>query len=141
VLIESGKPAIVVPAVGSFGTLGERVLIAWKPGRESARALAAAMPILQRAASVHYVVDGRCEWAAAELGGCLRAHGVKAPLKRHAALDAAAPGESLLSLAADCDADLLVMGCYGHSRAREWAMGGATRTVLASMTLPVLMAH
>jgi nucleotide-binding universal stress UspA family protein len=50
-------------------------------------------------------------------------------------------GDALLSLAADTSADLLVMGCYGHTRAREWVLGGATRTVLKSMTLPVLMAH
>ena len=50
-------------------------------------------------------------------------------------------GELLLSLAADLQADLLVMGCYGHGRAREWLLGGVTRSVLQSMTLPVLMAH
>jgi nucleotide-binding universal stress UspA family protein len=50
-------------------------------------------------------------------------------------------GEDLLSLAADCGADMIVMGCYGHSRARELVLGGATRTVLDSMTVPVLMAH
>jgi nucleotide-binding universal stress UspA family protein len=50
-------------------------------------------------------------------------------------------GDALLSLATDVDADLLVMGCYGHSRARELVLGGASRTVLQTMTLPVLMAH
>ena len=50
-------------------------------------------------------------------------------------------GELLLSRCADLSADLLVMGCYGHSRAREWVLGGTSRTVLHSMTLPVLMAH
>ena len=50
-------------------------------------------------------------------------------------------GDLLLSRAFDLDADLLVMGCYGHSRAREWVLGGTSRTVLQSMTLPVLMAH
>ena len=50
-------------------------------------------------------------------------------------------GENLLSQASDLGADLLVMGCYGHSRAREWVFGGATRTILESMTLPVLMVH
>ena len=141
VLIDSGKPAVVLPYAGSFGAIGERVLIAWKPTREAARALAAAMPILQRASSVHLVTDAGRTAAIADLEACLRAHGVEAPLKQHAPLPETRPGESLLSLAADCDADLVVMGCYGHSRAREWVMGGATRTVLASMTLPVLMAH
>jgi nucleotide-binding universal stress UspA family protein len=50
-------------------------------------------------------------------------------------------GDLLLSEAFDCQADLLVMGCYGHSRAREWVLGGVSRTILQSMTLPVLMAH
>jgi nucleotide-binding universal stress UspA family protein len=50
-------------------------------------------------------------------------------------------GEILLSRLSDLGADLLVMGCYGHSRAREWTLGGASRTILASMTVPVLMAH
>jgi nucleotide-binding universal stress UspA family protein len=50
-------------------------------------------------------------------------------------------GDALLSLVADTSADLLVMGCYGHSRAREWMLGGATRAILKSMTVSVLMAH
>jgi nucleotide-binding universal stress UspA family protein len=52
-----------------------------------------------------------------------------------------AVGEALLSLVADTSADLLVMGCYGHSRAREWVLGGVTRSVLQAMTVPVLMSH
>jgi nucleotide-binding universal stress UspA family protein len=71
----------------------------------------------------------------------LRLHGVEAPIQRRAAVPSGEPGEGLLSLAADAGADLLVMGCYGHSRTRELVLGGATRTVLQSMTLPVLMAH
>ena len=65
---------------------------------------------------------------------------VGAPLMRHtlAPLDA---GDALLSLAGELGVGLLVMGCYGHSRTREWVLGGASRTVMESMTLPVLMAH
>jgi nucleotide-binding universal stress UspA family protein len=69
---------------------------------------------------------------------------VRAPIRPHAPLPGgggSTAGEALLSLAADVGADLLVMGCYGHSRARELVLGGASRTVLRSMTLPVLMAH
>lgn len=79
------------------------------------------------------MVRARASW--------LRSHEVEAPLERHAPLGGEAPGERLLSLAADTNADLLVMGCYGHSRARELVLGGASRTVLRAMTLPVLMAH
>jgi nucleotide-binding universal stress UspA family protein len=70
----------------------------------------------------------------------LRRSGVKAPIHIHG-LAGTGIGEALLSLATDTDADLLVMGCYGHSRARELVLGGVTRTVLREMTLPVLMAH
>ncbi len=76
-----------------------------------------------------------------ELRNYLDAHGIATKAERHAAAASEAPGESLLSLAADVGADLLVMGCYGHSRTRELVLGGASRTVLNSMTLPVLMAH
>lgn len=141
VLIDSGKPAIVVPNAGDFGTLGDEVLIAWKPCREAARAVSAALPLLQRATHVHVASEAGNYAAAKDLDGWLRANGVEARLEHHAALGSNAPGEGLLSLAAEINADLLVMGCYGHSRVREWALGGATRTVLASMTLPVLMAH
>jgi nucleotide-binding universal stress UspA family protein len=70
----------------------------------------------------------------------LNAQGVVPKLHRGAAR-AGKVGDDLLSVAADVDADLLVMGCYGHSRVREWAVGGASRTILQSMTLPVLMVH
>jgi nucleotide-binding universal stress UspA family protein len=70
----------------------------------------------------------------------LHHHGIKATVHRGGP-PTRELGELLLSLAADLQADLLVMGCYGHGRAREWALGGATRTVLRSMTLPVLMVH
>jgi nucleotide-binding universal stress UspA family protein len=144
VLIASGRPALVVPYTGAFASIGRDVLLAWKPTREAARAVAGAMPLLQRARSVHIVgwSAGASEHEAdpPDLAGYLRAHGVEARLVVHAAAPAEV-GEGLLSLAADVDADLLVMGCYGHSRALEWALGGASRTILRSMTLPVLMAH
>ena len=77
-----------------------------------------------------------------DLAGYLRLHGVEPKVQYHGAASVeGGVGESLLSLAADVQADLLVMGCYGHSRARELVLGGASRTILRSMTLPVLMAH
>jgi len=141
VLIESGKPAIIVPFAGTFAQVGKHVLIAWKPSREAARAVAAALPLLQRSSRIHVAVEAGNDTASQDLETWLRTHGVEAKLEHHAALDSGHAGEGLLSLAADVDADLLVMGCYGHSRARELVLGGATRTVLRSMTLPVLMAH
>jgi nucleotide-binding universal stress UspA family protein len=144
VLIASGRPALVVPYVDIGTTFGEQVLVAWKPTRECARAVSAAIPFLKRAQRIHLTTaddaDAIADQASA-LEDYLRLHGVQAPIERHAATPSGEPGDALLSMAADDCADLLVMGCYGHSRTRELMLGGATRTVLRSMTLPVLMAH
>jgi nucleotide-binding universal stress UspA family protein len=137
VVVDSGKPVLVVPWAGKFRDVGHRVLIAWKPTREAARALSAALPLLQPGATVH-VVGWDCD--PSEVRPLLLRHGVEATYSREGPGEGAV-GEDLLSRAADVNADLLVMGCYGHTRARELLLGGTTRTVLASMTLPVLMAH
>jgi len=147
VVLGSGKPALVVPYAGDVASVGQNVLVAWNTTREAARALSAALPLLQKAPQVHLVA-----WSDEENGPkamssermqietYLAAHGVKATLHWYGD-GPGSPGDRLLSLAADLGSDLLVMGCYGHSRARELVLGGATRTVLKSMTLPVLMAH
>ncbi len=147
VVIGSGKPALVVPYAGEVKTVGENILVAWSPSRESARALGAALPLLQTAQQVHVVTwnDEQNTPAATaserqQVEQYLASHGVKATLHWYGD-GAGNPGDRLLSLAADLGSDLLVMGCYGHSRARELVLGGATRTVLKSMTLPVLMVH
>jgi len=146
VLLGSGKPALVVPYAGDVKTVGDNILVAWSPSRESARALGAALPLLQTAQQVHVVTwsnDTSAPQAASErrqVEQYLAAHGVKATLHWYGD-GPGNPGDRLLSLTADLGSDLLVMGCYGHSRARELVLGGATRTVLKSMTLPVLMAH
>ncbi len=141
---DSGRPTLIVPFAGAFEAGASRVLIAWKPTREAARALSAALPWLRLASQVH--VATRPEEAqagfdhTAALRHWLQVQGVEADPQLHS-LGPGDIGESLLSLAADTSADLLVMGCYGHSRSREWVLGGASRSVLRSMTLPVLMAH
>lgn len=144
VLISSGKPVLVLPFIGASSTVGKTVVLAWKPTREAARAVSAALPLLQRAGQVHIV-----SWSGADeavgghglsLEGYLQLHGVK-PIWHRETQEPDLLGELLLSRAFDLEADLLVMGCYGHSRAREWVLGGASRTVLRSMTLPVLFAH
>lgn len=141
VLVGSGRPALVVPCAGPFATVGRRVLIAWKETREAARAVTAALPWLVRAASVHAIACGPdADEALRRLRTYLSAQGVALETQRHEPGETDA-GEKLLSAAVDMGADLLVMGCYGHSRAREWVLGGATRSVLRSMTLPVLMSH
>ncbi len=140
----SGKPALIVPYAVVPPTTGETVVIAWKPTCEAARAVAAAMPLLQAARRVHVVswADDKAKIGAGQLdlGGYLKLSGVEAIWHREGG-EPERLGELLLSRAFDLQADLLVMGCYGHSRAREWVLGGTTRTVLQSMTMPVLMVY
>ena len=142
VIIDSGRPALVVPYIGAPAST-EVALVAWKETRESARALTSAIPFLQRARQVCVATWAEADDEAparANVIGYLRSHGIEATLKP-CGLAPARLGESMLSLAADLSADLLVMGCYGHGRARERVLGGATRDILEAMTIPVLMAH
>jgi len=140
-LVGTGRPALVLPYAGPAARVGDTVLIAWKETREAARAVAAALPWLARARQVHALAYGDdAGRSLASLARYLGRHGVITNV--HAAgPEHGEVGENLLSRAADLGADLLVMGCYGHSRAREFVLGGMTRTLLQSMTLPVLMVH
>lgn len=144
VLAETGKPGLVLPYIDVASSIGQNALVAWKGTPESARALTAALPILQRAASVHVATWDETGDAGADAAlpalQFLQRHGITASL-HHGGRPTRDLGDLLLSQAADLQADLLVMGCYGHGRAREWALGGVTRTVLQTMTLPVLMVH
>lgn len=145
-ITDSGKPTLVLPFVGRYEAAAADVLIAWKPTREAARAVTAALPWLRLAARVHIATrpegDEEGSDRSAALQHWLRLHGVTAPIRPHGLGGGDVEvGEALLSLAADTNAGLLVMGCFGHGRAREWVLGGASRVVLASMTLPVLMVH
>ncbi|MEO6898205.1 MAG: universal stress protein [Caldimonas sp.] len=146
VLMNVGRPVIVVPFAGEFASVGRRVLVAWNGGREAAVAARDALPFLQAANHVELLSIGRLQ---GDTGGrrnglddaqrWLARHGVDARCRE--ASDAGDVGETLLSRAADLGADLVVMGAYGHSRMRQWALGGATRSMLAHMTVPVLMAR
>jgi nucleotide-binding universal stress UspA family protein len=147
VTLASGRPILVVPYAGNFPSLGRRVLIGWNASQEAARAVSDAMPLLTAAEIVTVLtVDPRegprahGELPGADISLHLARHGVKAEIERTVLGDLPV-GEVLLSRAADLGADLLVMGAYGHSRARELLLGGATRSLLRSMTLPVLMSH
>jgi nucleotide-binding universal stress UspA family protein len=147
VTLASGRPILVVPYAGNFPNLGRRVVIGWNASREAARAVNDAMPLLMAAEIVSILtIDPRegprahGELPGADISLYLARHGVKAEIERTVSADLPV-GEALLSRAADLGADLLVMGAYGHSRARELLLGGATRSLLRSMTLPVLMSH
>lgn len=144
VLFSSGRPVIVVPYIHKGPAKLERPLIAWDGGMVAARAVAGALPLLKHAKTVEVVSIASSEDNQPSLPGFdithhLARHGIDAVLKQ------LTPGEdigaTLLSHAADVGADYLVMGCYGHSRLREFVMGGTTRTILNSMTIPVLTAH
>jgi nucleotide-binding universal stress UspA family protein len=145
VVIASGRPALVLPRGHDTGVPGDRIAIAWKESPESARALQAAMPFLRHASRVDVLAwsetgPARMGGEALDLESYLRAHGVQATC-HHEGHEAGSLGERLLERVRELEADLLVMGCYGHSRAREWMLGGVSRTVLAEMQLPVLLAH
>lgn len=147
VILESGRPTLIVPYIGLPRTLGERVLIAWKDSRESARALADAMPILEGAKEVLAIaVTPRAEETVQEyvsdhaVEGFLRRHGIAASVKRQAAPDVSA-GDYLLSRAADFGADLIVMGGYSRPRLSRLVWGSVSTTMLESMPVPVLMSH
>jgi nucleotide-binding universal stress UspA family protein len=143
VAMASGRPALVVPHIGAAGPPGKTVMLCWNASRESARAAADALPILARADKVVVLTidrDAPQGEPAAEVSAWLLRHGVKATVQHDIAPDDDVGGV-ILSRAADNAADLIVMGLYGHSRLREMVLGGASRTLLESMTVPVLMAH
>ena len=143
VAIESGRPVLTIPYIGEVRTLGDRVLIAWNGSREAARAVHEALPILTRARSVTVLViqpRDQEHLPGADIANSLARHGVKVNTRQTAGEDISV-GDMLLSEAANLNADLIVMGAYGHSRFREFVLGGVTRLLLASMTVPVFMAH
>ncbi len=147
VALAVGRPILVIPYAGSWAVIGQRVLVGWDASREATRAINDAMPLLVGAEAVTILaVDppdgpaGHGDIPGADIALHLARHGVKAAIERTVSAGIGA-GNALLSRAGDLGADLLVMGAYGHSRAHELLLGGATRTVLASTTLPVLMAH
>jgi nucleotide-binding universal stress UspA family protein len=143
-VMDSGKPALILPFIGSLKSTLQNVMIAWKPTRESANALSASLPFLQNAKSIHLVADVQQDVSEEFRGrfeAYLRANGILIKPSFQSSYGISAGGEELLSRSVDLGADLLVMGCYGHSRAREFVLGGASRTILESMTLPILMAH
>jgi nucleotide-binding universal stress UspA family protein len=147
VVLAVGRPVLVVPYAGRFAQCGRHVLIAWNASRAATRAVADAMPLLAGAetVSVLSVDPGEDGGAHGEVPGMdiaahLARHGVAARVESTVS-GGIGVGNALLSWAADHGADLLVMGAYGHTRVRELLLGGATRTILESMTLPVLLSH
>jgi nucleotide-binding universal stress UspA family protein len=146
-LLASGRPILVVPYIGVQATPGERVLVAYDGGREATRAIADAMPILRRAKQVNVVTvnpDSALHAGSTRPGShlalWLQRQGVNASIAPSDTTQIGI-GEWFLSRASDLGTDLIVMGGYGHTRLRELVLGGVTRTMLETMTVPVLMSH
>jgi nucleotide-binding universal stress UspA family protein len=144
-LFDSGRPVIVVPYIQKAPLALNRVMVCWDGSRPSARAVGDAMPLLERAKLIEVVTVAnepgkQDEIEGADIGRHLARHGLKVDVRRIAGGDIDV-ADALLSHAADVSANFIVMGGYGHSRMREFVLGGVTRTFLATMTAPTLMAH
>ncbi|WP_251880057.1 universal stress protein [Achromobacter sp. Marseille-Q4954] len=146
-LLTAGRPVLAIPSSGEFPVIGDRVLCCWDGSREAARALADAAPILRLAS--HMVVLTMEEGAASpkheapfeDLATYCVAQGMPAPEHVRRDIKGVGVGSTILNAAADHSADLIVMGAYGHSKLRQWALGGATASILKSMTVPVMFSH
>lgn len=147
VALSAGRPIIVVPYIGAPRTLGSHVLIAWNASREATRAVNDAMPLLQRAKKVTVLavdpkrgIEAHGEIPSADIALHLARHGVNAEAAQTVSSELDV-GDVILSRAFDLGADLIVIGAYGHSRLREFMLGGVTRHLLQHMTVPILMSH
>ncbi|MBX3623009.1 MAG: universal stress protein [Rhizobacter sp.] len=145
VFMGTGRPVLLVPRARSIKTVGTRVVVAWSGTRESARALADAMPLLQGAEAVMVLNIDRPDEAGAsrlelnDLEQALQRHGVTAECVQASTHDDF--GDTLLLRAVGFGADLIVMGGFGHARWAELVLGGVTRTVLSTAVVPVLVSH
>jgi nucleotide-binding universal stress UspA family protein len=138
-------PVLIVPHIGVAKPPGKTVMLCWNASREAKRAATGALPLLKAADKVIVlIIDPKTgaghEEPGADVAAWLARHGAKVTVQRDSAADSDVGGV-ILSRAADHDIDLIVMGIYGHSRMRELVLGGASRTLLASMTAPLLVAH
>lgn len=143
-IFASGRPCIMLPYIHKGPAKLGKAMVAWDGGVVASRALAGALPLLQKAGKVEVVTVAKADQDFDSIPGFditrhLARHGVNAVLKQLPATNDIAA--ILLSHAADTAPDYIVMGCYGHSRLRELVLGGTTREILGSMTVPILMAH
>jgi nucleotide-binding universal stress UspA family protein len=143
-LFETGRPVLIVPYIQKGGIKLDRVMVCWDGSRSAARAVSDAMPFLERAKTVEVAMvaeRGKSdEVPGADIAKHLARHGIRVEVKQIVASDVKA-ADVLLSHAADASVDFLVMGGFGHSRLREFVLGGVTRSILDTMTVPTLMSH
>lgn len=153
VIMGSGRPVLVIPYIGApegedgSPLVGRNIMVAWDASREATRAVNDALPFLEKSKSAAVVAinpqrsfQRHGEEPGADIGLHLARHDVKVDVQ-HYNMGNMGPGDALLSRVSDEGCDMLVMGAYGHSRMREFVLGGATQTVLKHMTVPVLMSH
>ncbi len=146
VVMHVGRPVLIVPKRGEYENVGKKVLISWDASRGATRAVTEAIPLLQHAEVVQVAVfnpESRSvahgDEPGADLALYLARHGIKVEVLQQKT--GREVGTALLAVAKDLSSDLIVMGGYGHSRFRQMLLGGVTRSVLADMTIPVMMSH
>jgi nucleotide-binding universal stress UspA family protein len=147
VILDAGRPVLVVPRSGSFATVGERVVVAWTPSRGAVRAVNDALPILRQAKEVKILavnpeigLGGHGDVPGADIALHLARHGVNAEAMQVESPDKRF-GITIMNEAAKVGADLIVSGAFGHSRLRELVLGGVTRRLLAEAKIPVLFSR
>lgn len=149
VIMSTGRPVLVIPYIGNERRpIGQRVLFCWDYGRRAARALADAAPILRQASELTILtVDPQSEMLRSrdiepdDLLAYCSAHGFPEPKEVQIKSRDLGIGNSILNAATDYGCDMIVMGLYNRSRVREWILGGTSKTLLQSMTVPVLFSH
>ena len=145
-VVNAGRPTLLIPHQGEFSNLGKHVVIAWDGSREAARAISDALPLLHQSSIVQVLIlnpgedaEAHGEEPGADIALYLARHGIKVEVCVR--FSKKETGEAILQHAQELGASLIVMGAYGHSRFREMVMGGVTRSILENMTLPILMSH
>jgi len=144
-IMTCGTPVMVVSADAPLSFKARRILLAWKSTAQAARAARAALPLLKSAETVVLTEvvsepeEGKYEVSAEAMAAYLGSHGVEVSIRRLPS--AGDPGYQLIEAAADNECDLIVAGAYGHSRLREWVLGGVTRSLLAAPTIPCILSH
>jgi nucleotide-binding universal stress UspA family protein len=147
VVLESGRPVMVIPFIGAPQPIGKRIMVAWNASREAVRAVNDALPLLVDADTVEVLAinppvgeAGDGDIPCADICLHLARHGINAIAESMQAEDIQV-GDLLLSRAVDRGVDLIVMGAYGHSRFREIVLSGVSRRLFKHMTTPVLFSH
>jgi nucleotide-binding universal stress UspA family protein len=148
VVMQSGRPVLIIPNTGHFDEIGKRILVCWNGSREAVRAINDAMPFLQTADKVTVMVANpekpssgdHGDIPSADIAHYLARHGIKVEAAS-TKTDQSDIGEIILSQASKADADMIVAGAYGHSRTREWILGGVTKTLIHEATVPTFISH